>query len=166
MAKSVLRDKSYLFPIAVVMVCRSLQKEQKEFVLSNQLLRSGTAVGALLREAEFGQSKADFIHKLTISPKEANETQYWLNLLHDTNYIEKEPFLSLSSNCAKLNKMLVASINTSKSKKNDKHQTQLFTIHYSLFTNSTVHFSLYTSISCTATQPRLAPQRLARQNPA
>ncbi|TVR37459.1 MAG: four helix bundle protein [Cryomorphaceae bacterium] len=66
-----------MFASAVVKVCRSLQKEQKKFVLSNQLLRSGTAVGALLREAEFGQSKADFMHKMSIAPKEANESAYW-----------------------------------------------------------------------------------------
>ena len=115
MGKSILRDKSYAFAIAIVKAVQVIQKDQKEYVLSKQILRSGTAIGALVSEAEYGQSKADFIHKLTISLKEANETNYWLNLLHDTNYLENESFAELSSNCTELIKMLVSSINTSKS---------------------------------------------------
>ena len=117
MGKSILKDKSYAFAIAIVKLVQVIQKDQKEYVLTKQLLRSGTAIGALLSEAEFGQSKADFIHKLTISLKEANETNYWLNLLHDTNYLEEESFVTLSSNCTELIKMLIASINTSKTKR-------------------------------------------------
>ena len=91
------------------------EKDQKEYILTKQLLRSGTAIGALISEAEFGQSKADFIHKLTISLKEANETNYWLNLLHDTDYLEEESFVKRSSNSIEIIKMLVSFINTSKS---------------------------------------------------
>lgn len=116
MGKSILRDKSYGFAIEIVKMVQEIQKEKKEYVLTKQILRSGTAIGALISEAEYGQSKADFVHKLTISLKEANETHYWLNILHDTNYLEKESFLKLSANCTELVKMLVASINTSKSK--------------------------------------------------
>jgi len=72
---------------------------KKEFVLSKQVLRSGTAVGALVREAEFGQSKADFCNKMSISLKEANETEYWLSLLKDTDFIGENQFVSLQSDC-------------------------------------------------------------------
>ena len=83
--KSLMQDKSYAFAVRIVKLCIHLN-ENKEFVLSKQLLRSGTAVGALLREAEFAQSTADFINKQSIALKEANETIYWLDLLHDTDY--------------------------------------------------------------------------------
>ena len=76
MAKSILKDKSFVFAIEIVRTVKVLQNVQKEYVMSKQLLRSGTAVGDLISEAEFGQSKADFIHKLTISLNEANETNY------------------------------------------------------------------------------------------
>ncbi len=115
MGKSILRDKSYDFAIEIVKMVQFIQNERKEYVLSKQILRSGTAIGVLISEAEYGQSRADFIHKLTISLKEANETHYWLSLLHDTDSLEKEKFLMLSANCTELIKMLVASINTSRS---------------------------------------------------
>lgn len=79
-----LRDKSYAFAIRVVRLSRFLQQDKKEFVLSKRVLRSGTAIGALIREAEFGQSRADFTSKMNIALKEANETEYWLSLLKDT----------------------------------------------------------------------------------
>ncbi len=82
-----LKDKSYDFAIRIVRLSQYLQRDKKEFVLSRQVLRSGTAVGALIREAEFGQSKADFSNKMSISLKEANETEYWLSLLKDTAII-------------------------------------------------------------------------------
>jgi four helix bundle protein len=89
---------------------------KKEFVLSSkQILRSGTAIGALVREAEYGQSKIDFIHKLTISLKEANETEYWINILKDTDYIEIKLFESLLDDCKQLLKLLITSIKTAKS---------------------------------------------------
>lgn len=113
-SKSPLRDKSYDFAIKVVRLSQSLVSERKEFVLSKQILRSGTAIGALIRESEFAASKADFINKLTVSLKEANETEYWLMLLHDTSYLGKEEFLKLQSACKELIAMLVSSIKTSK----------------------------------------------------
>ncbi len=118
MAKSVLRDKSYEFAIQVVKLSQSLQTDKKEFVLSRQLLRSGTAIGALLREAEFGQSTADFINKMSISLKEANDTEYWLMLLKDTGYLEQELFDDLINACKELIAMLVSSIKTLKLKAN------------------------------------------------
>jgi four helix bundle protein len=113
-SKSPLRDKSYAFAIKIVKLSQSLVSEKKEYVLSKQVLRSGTAIGALIRESEFAASKADFINKLTVSLKEANETEYWLMLLHDTCYLEKDEFLKLKAECKELIAMLVASIKTSK----------------------------------------------------
>ena len=96
MAKSVLREKSYLFAIRIVKLSQYLQGERKEYVLSKQLLRSGTAIGALIREAEFGQSKPDFINKLSIALKEANETEYWLLLLKDINFMDEMSYKSIA----------------------------------------------------------------------
>ncbi len=114
MAENILKDKSYLFAIEIVKLSEKLIAERKEFILSKQLLRSGTAIGALIREAEFAQSKADFTNKMSIALKEANETVYWLNLLKDTNYISIEIFEALSKSCKEIIAMLVASVKTSK----------------------------------------------------
>lgn len=84
MKESPLKNESYAFAIRMVRLSQFLQTERKEFVLSKQVLRSGTAIGVLIREAEFGQRKADFTSKLNIGLKEANETEYWLSLLKDT----------------------------------------------------------------------------------
>ena len=92
-----------------------LQQDKKEYVLSKQVLRSGTSVGALIREAEFGQSKADFTSKMNISLKEANETGYWLSLLKDTDFISEDQFMSLRADCKELIAMLVSTVKTSKS---------------------------------------------------
>jgi four helix bundle protein len=116
MGKSILRNKSYVFAIRIVKLSQFLQTDKKEFVLSKQVLRSGTAIGALVREAEFAQSKADFIHKLHIALKEANETEYWLSILFDTGYIEKALTESLVVDCKELIALLVTSIKTLKTK--------------------------------------------------
>lgn len=116
MKSSPLRDKSYVFAVEIVRLVRQLQAVQKEFVISKQLLRSGTAVGALLREAEFGQSTADFINKLNVALKEANETEYWLNLLNDTNYIKQDVYENSNAACIELIAMLVSSVKTMKLK--------------------------------------------------
>jgi len=116
MAKSVLKDKSYAFAIRVVMLSQFLQTDKKEFVLSKQILRSGTAIGALIREAEFGQSKADFTSKMNIALKEANETEYWISILKDTDYLDDKLFTSLQSDCKELIAMLVSTVKTSKVK--------------------------------------------------
>ncbi len=109
-----MREKSYLFAIRIVRLYKFLCGEKKEFVLSKQLLRSGTAIGALIKEAEFGQSKADFINKMSIALKEANETDYWLHLLKDTDFLNEKMFDSISADCVELIKMLVATVKTSK----------------------------------------------------
>ncbi|ASE64421.1 four helix bundle protein [Chryseobacterium indologenes] len=116
-SKNVLKDKSFTFSIHIIEQYKRLT-ESKEYVMSKQLLRSGTAVGALIREAEFAQSKADFISKLSISLKEANETSYWLELLHRTQYIDTMRFEESSQYINELISMLVSSIKTSKLKLN------------------------------------------------
>lgn len=120
MQESILKTKSYAFAIRVVKLSQYLVNDKKELVLSKQTLRSGTSVGALIREAEFGQSKKDFIHKLTISLKEANETDYWLCLLNDTGYLDVKMFESLQSDCKEIIAMLISSINTAKKNLNAK----------------------------------------------
>lgn len=114
MKESPLKTKSYAFAIRIVRLSQFLQNEKREYVLSKQNLRSGTAIGALIREVEFGQSKADFISKLSISLKEANETDYWLCLLKDTGYIDQIQFNSLEIDCKEIIAMLVSSIKTAK----------------------------------------------------
>ena len=111
---SSLRNKSYLFAVRIVKLPQYLQGEKREFVLSKQVLRSGTAIGALIREAEFGQSKADFSSKMSISLKEANETEYWLSLLKDTEFICEKEYMSLQGDCSELIAMLVSTVKTSR----------------------------------------------------
>ncbi len=109
-----LKEKSYLFAINIVKTCQVLVSEKKEFVISKQLLRSGTSIGANIEEANQAESKSDFIHKLSISNKEAFETHYWIRIMRDTNYIDSEPANTLLLNCEELLKMLTASIKSSK----------------------------------------------------
>ena len=113
MRENVLKAKSYAFALRVVKLYKYLCTH-KEYVLSKQVLRSGTAVGALVSEAEFGQSKADFISKLSIALKEANETLYWLSLLKDSEFIDEKKFKSIQPDAEELIKLLVSSINTAK----------------------------------------------------
>lgn len=112
----VLRRRSYDFAIRTVNMVKFLREYKCEYVLCKQVLRSGTAIGALVSEGEFAQSSADFVNKLNVALKEANETKYWLNLLHDTEYIEQEAFESMENDCNALIAILVASIKTLKSK--------------------------------------------------
>ncbi len=112
-----IKKKSYDFALRVIKAYKYLTVEQREFILSKQMLRSGTSVGALIRESEYAQSNADFIHKLSIALKEASETEYWLNLLKDSSYIDDKSFNSVSKDCVELIKMLTAIIKTSKLKK-------------------------------------------------
>ena len=106
-----------MFAIRIVKAYQFLTEEHREFVLSEQMLRSGTAVGALIRESEHAESRADFIHKMNIALKEANETEYWLLLLHDTGYLEKNIYESIVSDCQELIRMLISIIKTSKKNK-------------------------------------------------
>ncbi len=113
-SNNIILDKSYLFAIRMVKLFRYLKAEHKEFVLSKQVLRSGTAIGALVRESEFAQSKADFVHKMSIALKEANETDYWIDLLYDTNFITKNMYNDIKKDIKELIKLLVSIVKTSK----------------------------------------------------
>ncbi|GHT72865.1 hypothetical protein FACS189456_2500 [Bacteroidia bacterium] len=117
MKQNILRDKSYMFALRMVRAYKFLTSEQREFVLSKQMLRSGTSVGAMVRESEFAQSAPDFINKLSIALKEANETAYWISLLKDCEYISEDVYLSATKDCEELIKLLVSSIKTSKQRK-------------------------------------------------
>lgn len=111
--KNVIATKSYAFAIRIINLYKFLQ-EKKEFVLSKQLLRSGTAIGALIKEAEHAQSKADFLNKMNVALKEANESEYWLMLLKDTKYISTDAFKSLINDCSEILKLLISIVKTTK----------------------------------------------------
>ena len=114
--KNILKDKSYKFALRIIKLSKFLRENKKEYILSKQVIRSGTSIGALVREAEYGQSKADFIHKLSIALKEANETEYWLLLLKDSDYLTEKMFESIKPDIKELIKMLISSIKTGKEK--------------------------------------------------
>ena len=114
MSKSLVDKKAYFFALQIISVYKQLATEKKEFVLSKQLLRSGTAIGALIREAEHAQSKKDFLSKMNIALKEANETVYWLQLIHDSEYIGSSDFEKLLPLINELVKMLAAIVKTTK----------------------------------------------------
>ena len=116
MMKSPLVEKSYLFAVKIVKIAYQIQKTQKEYILTKQFIRSGTAVAALISEGQYAQSPADFINKLYISLKEANETRFWINLLKDSDLIQIEDHNNLIFVLEEIIKMLTASINTLKSK--------------------------------------------------
>ncbi|WP_158978611.1 four helix bundle protein [Cellulophaga sp. L1A9] len=116
MGKSILKEKSYAFVILVVKLSQSLVTEKKEYVLRKQLLRIGTAIGAVIRETEFALSKADFIHKMSISLKEVNEPLYWLDLRKDTDYVPEEAHLIHFNLNKELVSMSVSAIKTTKSR--------------------------------------------------
>ena len=109
------KEKSFAFSIEIVKTYKQLAFGMKEYVMSKQLLRSGTAIGALIHEAQFAQSKADFIHKLSISLKEANETLYWIQLLSKSGYLNENE-TALHKSCDELISILVSIIKTSKAK--------------------------------------------------
>lgn len=111
---NVVREKSYVFALRMIKAYKYLSVSQREFVLSKQMLRSGTAIGALIRESEYAQSKADFVNKLSIALKEANETAYWISLLKDSGYMEETAAISLMNDCSELIKLLTSIIITSK----------------------------------------------------
>ena len=114
MNNSILKTKSYNFALRTVKLFRYLSEEKREFVLSKQILRSGTSIGANIEEAYQGESKMDFVHKLAIANKEAFETHYWLRLLRDSGYLEEKFAGSLLNDCDELRKLLVSTIKTTK----------------------------------------------------
>ena len=113
MSESKLRDQSLEFAVSVINLVKDL-KLKHETIISNQIGRSGTSIGANIREAQYAHGKPDFIAKLQIALKEANETGYWLELLYKTNYIDEQTYKTLDAACASIRVMLISSINTSK----------------------------------------------------
>lgn len=116
MKENILKGKSFLFAIRIVNLYKFLKKQHGEYILSQQLIRSGTSVGAIVREAEHAESLKDFIHKLSIGLKEANESKYWLDLLFATEFITKRMYESINKDCEELLKLLTASVKTSRQK--------------------------------------------------
>lgn len=114
MGESILKEKSFDFSLRIIAVCRFLVADKKEYVLSRQLLKSGTAIGALVREARNAESKADFIHKLGIAQKECDETLYWLELLTASGFLKKVHCLHLYPAAQELLKMIRSSILTAR----------------------------------------------------
>ncbi len=113
---NVIEEKSFDFAVRVVKLYKHLTANKKEYVLSKQLLRSGTSIGANVREAEQAQSKKDFISKMNIALKEANESVYWIELLQATDYINETEFQSILSDCIELRKILISIVKASKEK--------------------------------------------------
>ena len=111
---NVIVDKSKSFALRIIKVCQHLGSEKKEYVLSRQMLRSGTSIGANVKEAIRGQSKADFHAKMYIALKQASETEYWLELLHESGYLEKAVFDSIFSDCQEILKILMSITKTTK----------------------------------------------------
>ncbi len=114
MTENILKIKSFDFALKVIQAYKEIMKTHKEYVLSKQLLRSGTSIGAMIRESEFAQSKADFISKLSIGLKESNETEYWIQLLQKSGYLSNERVRELIEENREIISMLVASIKTAK----------------------------------------------------
>ena len=112
--KNILREKSFTFSVRIIKLYKYLKSKHDEYILSRQIIRSGTSIGALIRESENAESKRDFIHKLNISLKETDETQYWLELVYETEFITKKMFDSINTDVEELIKLLVASVKTSK----------------------------------------------------
>ena len=113
---NIIRTKSYAFAIRIVNAYKFLVTTHKEYVLSKQLLRSGTAIGALVSESTHAQSSADFLNKINVALKEANETLYWLSLLKDTGYLSEEEYLSINNDAKELVALLVSIVKSMKSK--------------------------------------------------
>ena len=106
--------KSFLFSVRIVKLARYLQEDKKEYILSKQLIRSGTSVGANIVEAQQAQRRADFISKLSIALKEASETNYWLRLLNATDYLSESEFSSIIADCKELERILTSIIKTTR----------------------------------------------------
>ena len=111
---NMIQDESKAFAIRIINLYKYLRENKHELVLSKQLLRSGTSIGANISESVFGQSDMDFISKLSIALKESNETRYWLELLHETNYLDDKQFISIYDDCEKIKATLIIIINTTK----------------------------------------------------
>ena len=109
-----IEKRAYQFALRIVNAYKYLTRQQSEFVLSKQMLRSGTSIGAMMREAKFAQSRADFVSKTSIALKEANETLYWIELLYDSEYIDSKTFESIHNEANEITSILASIVKTTK----------------------------------------------------
>ncbi len=114
MADSILRDRAKAFAKQIVFLCRTIKNQHRESVLTNQLLRAGTSIGANLHEAQYAQGSKDFISKMEIALKECNESEYWLELLFETGYIPEDDYKQIRNECGAIRRMLISSCKTTK----------------------------------------------------
>lgn len=117
MADSIMLEKAKDFAVDIVTLCRTVKETKRESVLTNQLLRSGTSIGANIHESKYAHGSADFVAKMQIALKECYESEYWLELLNRTGYIPDEQYRKIQNDCGAVRRMLIASINTVKGNK-------------------------------------------------
>lgn len=115
MSESIMLEKSKDFAVEIVNICRQIKKDHRESVLTNQLIRSATSIGANIHESKYAQSRADFISKMQIALKECYESEYWLELLNRTDFVTEEQYKFLQTSCGSIRRMLISSVNTVKS---------------------------------------------------
>ena len=115
-AESIMLDKAKDFAVEIINMCKTIKEKKRESVLTNQLMRSGTSIGANIHESKYAHGTADFISKMQIALKECYESEYWLELLNRTGYIDDEQYKSIINNCGQIRRMLISSINTVKEK--------------------------------------------------
>ena len=116
MAESIMLDKAKDFAVEIINMCKDIKETKRESVLTNQLMRSGTSIGANIHESKYAHGTADFISKMQIALKECYESEYWLELLNRTGYIDDKQYKSIINNCGQIRRMLISSINTVKEK--------------------------------------------------
>ena len=117
MAESIMLDKAKDFAVEILNMCKAIKETKRKSVLTNQLIRSGTSIGANIHESKYAHSTADFISKMQIALKECYESEYWLELLNKTGYIDDEKYKKILNDCGQIRRMLISSINTIKDKK-------------------------------------------------
>ncbi|MBQ3527514.1 MAG: four helix bundle protein [Clostridia bacterium] len=119
MAESIMLEKAKDFAVEIVNLCREIKQNNRESVMTNQLLRSGTSIGANIHESKYAHGTPDFISKMQIALKECYESEYWLELLNRTGYITDEKYKRINNNCGQIRRMLISSINTVKGTNNE-----------------------------------------------
>ncbi len=122
MAESIMLDKAKDFAVEIINMCKDIKETKRESVLTNQLMRSGTSIGANIHESKYAHGTADFISKMQIALKECYESEYWLELLNRTGYIDDETYKSIINACGQIRRMLISSINTVKEKTNNNER--------------------------------------------
>lgn len=116
MAESIMLDKAKDFAVEIINLCKNIKETKRESVITNQLMRSGTSIGANIHESKYAHGTADFISKMQIALKECYESEYWLELLNRTDYISNDDYKIILNNCGQIRRMLISSINTVKEK--------------------------------------------------